>query len=92
MTISSRRAPGCVCRSGDVIDMVNGTVTRLARPPIPPPRWDTLVADLIGDCIGNADPVTAPGVTREAHVSMLYRSHEDGTGYLDIESIRDRHG
>ncbi len=88
-------APGtrlCFAGPGDVIDMVNGTVTRLAPATCSAAALDTLVADLIEDCIGNADPVTAPGVTREAHVSMLYRSHEDGTGYLDIESIRDRHG
>ena len=56
---------------------------------------DTLVAELIEECVGNVDnagPVTAPGVTQEAHIALRYRSHEDGTGNLDIESIRDRHG
>ncbi|EUA90957.1 hypothetical protein [Mycobacterium ulcerans] len=47
---------------------------------------------LIKDCVGDAGPVTAPGATHEAHIALRYRSHDDGTGHLDIESIRDRHG
>lgn len=88
-------APGtklCFAGPGDVIDMVNGTVTRLAPTLTSAVALDTLVAELIEDCIGNAAPVTAPGGTHDAHISLLYRSHEDGTGFLDIESIRDRHG
>lgn len=88
-------APGtrlCFAGPGDVIDMATGTVTRLAPVNASAAALDTLVAELIEDCIGDAGPVTAPGVTHEAHIALLYRSHEDGTGYLDIESIRDRHG
>ncbi|MGD9619590.1 MAG: cyanophycinase [Mycolicibacterium sp.] len=77
---------------GDVIDMADGTVTRLAPATASAAVLDTLVAELIEDCIGNAGPVTAPGVTHEAHIALLYSSDGDGTGYLDIESIRDRHG
>ncbi len=77
---------------GDVINMEAGTVTRLAPATTSAAVLDTLVAELIEDCIGSADPVTAPGVTHEAHIALLYSSDGDGTGHLDIESIRDRHG
>ena len=72
--------------------MAAGTVTRLAPVTDSAAILDTLVTELIQDCIGDAGPVIAPGVTHEAHVALFYRSDEDGTGYLDIESIRDRHG
>ena len=88
-------APGtrlCFAGPGDVIDMAAGTITRLAPATASAAQLDTLVAELIEDCIGTAGPVTAPGVTHEAHISLLYRSDGDGTGHLDIESIRDRHG
>ena len=88
-------APGtrlCFAGPGDVIDMAAGTVTRLAPVTDSAAMLDTLVTELIQDCIGDAGPVIAPGVTHEAHVALFYRSDEDGTGYLDIESIRDRHG
>ena len=88
-------APGtrlCFAAPGDVVDMAAGTVTRLAPAAASAAMLDTLVADLIEDCIGDAGPVTAPGVTHEAHIALLYSSDGDGTGYLDIESIRDRHG
>lgn len=88
-------APGtrlCFAGPGDVIDMASGTVTRLSPATVSAAALDSLVAELIEDCVGDAGPVTAPGVTHEAHIALLYRSHEDGTGYLDIESIRDRHG
>jgi cyanophycinase len=77
---------------GDVIDMADGTVTRLAPSAASAAVLDTLVAELIEDCIGTAGPATAPGVTHEAHIALLYSSGGDGTGHLDIESIRDRHG
>lgn len=82
----------CFAGPGDVIDMAAGTVTRLAPATASAAALDTLVAELIEECVGNAGPVTAPGATPEAHIALRYRSHEDGTGYLDIESIRDRHG
>jgi cyanophycinase len=82
----------CFAAPGDVIDMTAGTVTRLAPAIASAAALDTLVAELIEDCIGNADPVTAPGVTPEAHIALLYSSDGDGTGHLDIESLRDRHG
>ena len=88
-------APGiklCFAGPGDVIDMVAGTVARLTPATASAAVLDTLVAELIEECVGNAGPVTAPGVTHEAHISLRYCSHEDGTGDLDIESIRDRHG
>jgi hypothetical protein len=88
-------APGtrlCFAGPGDVIDMAAGTVTRLAPATASAAVLDTLVDELIEDCIGDAGPVTAPGVTHEAHISLLYSSDGDGTGHLDIESIRDRHG
>ncbi|AQT81815.1 cyanophycinase [Mycolicibacterium litorale] len=82
----------CFAGPGDVIDMAAGTVTRLASATASAAALDTLVAELIEECVGTAGPVTAPGATHEAHIALRYRSHEDGTGYLDIESIRDRHG
>lgn len=82
----------CLAGPGDVIDMTSGTVTRLAPATASGALLDTLVAELIEDCIGSAGPVTAPGVTHEAHIALLYSSDGDGTGHLDIESIRDRHG
>ena len=82
----------CLAGPGDVIDMAAGTVTRLAPATNSAVVLDTLVAELIEDCIGDAGPVTAPGVTHEAHIALLYSSDGDGTGHLDIESIRDRHG
>ena len=88
-------APGtrlCFAGPGDVIDMAAGTVTRLAPAAASAAVLDSLVAELIEDCIGNSGPVTAPGVTHEAHIALLYSSDGDGTGHLDIESIRDRHG
>ena len=88
-------APGtrlCLAGPGDVIDMEAGTVTRLAPATASAAVLDTLVAELIEECVGNAGPVTAPGVTHEAHVALFYNSNGDGTGDLDIESIRDRHG
>jgi cyanophycinase len=88
-------APGtrlCFAGPGDVIDMAAGTVTRLAPAAVSAAELDRLVAELIEDCIGSADPVTAPGNTHEAHIALLYSSDGDGTGHLDIESIRDRHG
>ncbi len=82
----------CFAGPGDVIDMAAGTVTRLAPASASAAALDTLVAELIEDCVGTAGPVTAPGVTHEAHIALRYRSEGDGTGHLDIESIRDRHG
>lgn len=82
----------CFAGPGDVIDMAAGTVTRLAPVSAFAAALDTLVAELIEDCVGTAGPVTAPGVTHEAHIALRYRSEGDGTGHLDIESIRDRHG
>jgi len=82
----------CLAGPGDVIDMAAGTVSRSAPAAASAAVLDTLVAELIKDCIGTAGPVTAPGVTHEAHIALLYRSDGDGSGYLDIESIRDRHG
>jgi len=82
----------CFAGPGDVIDMATGTVTRLAPTTDSAMALDALVAELIDDCIGTTDPVTAPGVTHEAHIALRYYSNLDGTGHLDIESIRDRHG
>ena len=82
----------CFAGPGDVIDMAAGTVTRLSPATTSATALDTLVAELIEDCVGYADPLTAPDVTHEAHVALLYSSDGDGTGHLDIESIRDRHG
>ena len=88
-------APGaklCFAGPGDLIDMVAGTVTRLAPATDSAAALDALVAELIEECVGDAGPVTAPGITHEAHIALRYYSNEDGTGQLDIESIRDRHG
>ncbi|MEB3907236.1 hypothetical protein OQ722_24925, partial [Mycobacterium ulcerans] len=71
---------------------LTGTVTRAAPATASAAALDTLVDALIKDCVGDAGPVTAPGATHEAHIALRYRSHDDGTGHLDIESIRDRHG
>ena len=72
--------------------MAAGTITRMAPVNASAAMLDMLVAELIEECVGNAGPVTAPGVAHEAHIALRYRSDEDGTGHLDIESIRDRHG
>ena len=72
--------------------MAAGTVTRQAPVSASAAELDTLVAELIEDCVGSAGPVIAPGVTHEAHIALRYHSDEDGTGHLDIQSIRDRHG
>ena len=88
-------APGaklCFAGPGDVIDMATGTVTRLAPVTDSAAALDALVAELIEECVGDAGPATAPGITHEAHIALRYYSNEDGTGQLDIESIRDRHG
>lgn len=88
-------APGiklCFAGPGDVIDMETGTVTRLAPPAASAAALDVLMAELIEDCIGTSDPVTAPGAAQEACIDLRYQSYGDGTGHLDIESIRDRHG
>ena len=88
-------APGvrlCFAGPGDVIDMAAGTVTRLAPATGSAAALDTLVAELIEECTGDADPVITPGVTQEAYIALRYQSYGDGTGHLDIESIRDRHG
>ena len=82
----------CFAGPGDVIDMAAGTVTRLAPVTASAAALDTLVAELIEECVGDAGPLTAPGVTQEAHIALRYQSYGDGTGHLDIESIRDRHG
>jgi cyanophycinase len=77
-------APGiklCFAGPGDVIDMAAGTVTRMAP-----------VTELIEECVGDAGEVTTPGITYEAQIDLRYQSYENGTGHLDIESIRDRHG
>jgi cyanophycinase len=88
-------APGiklCFAGPGDVIDMAAGTITRLAPATDSAAALDALVAELIEECISDAGPVTTPGVTHEAQIDLRYQSYEDGTGHLDIESIRDRHG
>ena len=82
----------CFAGPGDVIDMAAGTVTRVAPATASAAALDTLVAELIEECVGNAGPVTTPDVTHEAHIALHYRSNEDGSGHLDIESIRDRYG
>ena len=35
---------------------------------------------------------TRPGHEVEAHIALRFRAEGDGTGHLDIQSIRDRHG
>ena len=82
----------CFAGPGDVVDMAAGTVTRRSPATASATALDTLVAELIEDCIGDADPVTAPGSTQETQIALRYTSNGDGTGHLDIESIRDRHG
>lgn len=82
----------CFAGPGDVIDMAAGTVARATPAPASAVALDLLVAELIEECIGTAGPVTAPGATPEAYVALRYQSNEDGTGHLDIESIRDRNG
>lgn len=77
---------------GDAIDLRTGTVTRNAPAGVAVAALDALVQEVIADCCGSFGTDTRPGHEVEAHIALRYTAEGDGTGHLDIESIRDRHG
>lgn len=77
---------------GDVINLRPGTVTRNTPAGAAATALDLLVNDLIEDCCGTVDTHPHPGQQVETHIALRYRPEGDGSGHLDIESIRDRHG
>ena len=77
---------------GDVIDLKTGTVARKSPPENAGAALDSLVQDVIADCCGNFGTDTRHGHEVEAHIALRWTAAGDGTGHLDIESIRDRHG
>lgn len=88
-------APGTklsFAQPGDIIEMQTGAIARHAPIQASAAALDALVADLLRDCLGAETPMTVPDIGHEAHIALRYLSQEDGTGYLDIESIRDQHG
>ncbi|MFT3690828.1 cyanophycinase [Paenirhodobacter sp.] len=76
---------------GDVIDLKTGTITR-AAPTGATEALDRLVQDVISDCCGSFGTDTRPGHEVEAHIALRWTPAGDGSGHLDMESIRDRHG
>ncbi len=81
---------------GDIIELKTGAVARHGPVPMAAAALDGLVADLIRDCCGKLPPATGPAIRPDAGpetpITLRYTSHSDGTGLLDIESIRDLHG
>ena len=77
---------------GDVIDLKAGTVIRKGDPAAASAMLDRMVQEVIEDCCGIFGTDTRPGHEVEAHIALRYRPEGDGTGHIDIESIRDRHG
>lgn len=78
---------------GDVIDMQTGSVIRNSDAAGAAMALDALAAELISDCCGDL-PATGSAelVGHCPHIALRYISQGDGTGILDIESIRDQHG
>ena len=77
---------------GDVIDLKAGTVIRKGDPAAASAMLDRMVQEVVEDCCGSFGTDTRPGHEVEAHIALRYRPEGDGTGHIDIESIRDRHG
>lgn len=77
---------------GDVIHMTNGTVTRHMPAESASTSLDNLVAELLRECQGSTEPTHGPDIGHETHIALRYLSQRDGSGHLDIESIRDLHG
>lgn len=77
---------------GDVIDLTTSTVRRIAPPDTAAQALETLVNEVIADCCGVLGTDTQPGQQSDAHIALRWRPAGDGSGHLDIESIRDRHG
>lgn len=77
---------------GDVINLKTGTVTRKAPAEDAAAALDVLVQDVIADCCGSSGTDPRPGLEVESHIALRFRAEGDGTGHLDIQSIRDRHG
>lgn len=77
---------------GDVIDLKKGMVVRKGDPAAASAMLDRMVQEVVEDCCGSFGTDTRPGHHVEAHIALRYRPEGDGTGHLDIESIRDRHG
>ncbi|MFT4012245.1 MAG: cyanophycinase [Paracoccus sp. (in: a-proteobacteria)] len=76
---------------GDVIDLGTCTLRRAGAPELAAQALDALVADVIEDCCGFT-PGDPRGQPAEAHILLDYHPAGDGTGQLNIQSIRDRHG
>ncbi len=77
---------------GDIIDLKAGTVIRKGDPAAASAMLDLMVKEVVEDCCGIFGTDTRPGHEVEAHIALRYRPEGDGTGHIDIESIRDRHG
>ena len=77
---------------GDIIDLKAGTVIRKGGPAAAAAMLDRMVQEVVEDCCGIFGTDTRPGHEVEAHIALRYRPEGDGTGHIDIESIRDRHG
>ncbi|RWR12243.1 cyanophycinase [Paenirhodobacter populi] len=88
-------APGTrlsFAQPGDIIELKTGAVARHAPVPAAAAVLDGLVAELIRDCCGDVTPTFGPDPGHEPRIALRYTSNSDGTGLLDIESIRDLHG
>ena len=77
---------------GDVIDLKSGSVIRKGDPLAASAMLDRMVQEVVEDCCGIFGTDTRPGHEVEAHIALRYSPEGDGTGHIDIESIRDRHG
>jgi cyanophycinase len=89
-------APGtrlCFAGPGDRIDMATGTVTRRADVATSAQALAALAAELIGDCCAETPTPTGGELAGHGpHIALRFTPEGDGTGFLDIESIRDQHG
>ncbi len=77
---------------GDVIDLRKGTVTRAGDPVRAAEALDRLVRQVIAECCDQPDADGRPGQPVESPIALRYHPDGDGSGLLDIQSIRDRHG
>lgn len=77
---------------GDVIDLTAGSVLRTRAPDPAVQALEALVEGVIADCRGSFGTNARMDYQAEAHIALRWRPVGDGTGHLDIESIRDRHG
>ena len=77
---------------GDVIDLRKGRVTHAGDPEMATMALDRLARQLIDDCCDPDETGDRPGQPVEAPIALRYHPEGAGSGIIDIESIRDRHG